>query len=90
MEVIISKRETYIVLINFYSGQETLVQVGADDYHVDSLGRKKTFEIASDERLIGAELAYCVDDARVNSRGMTKKRKEFFAGVTWIKMKVNV
>ena len=43
--------------INFYSGQETLVQVGEDDDDVKSFGgRVEIFEIAADERLIGAEL----------------------------------
>ena len=51
----------YTCQINFYSGQERLVKVGGynDDYDVKTWGgRVETFEIASDERLIGAELAY--------------------------------
>ncbi len=45
--------------INFYSGQERLVEVGGynDDYDVETWGgRVETFEIAADEQLIGAEL----------------------------------
>ncbi len=43
--------------INFYSGQETLVQVGAYDEIVEAYrGRVESFEIAADEQLIGAEL----------------------------------
>ncbi len=69
--------------INFYSGQETLVQVGSlDDKQVKEFGvRVETFEIAADERLIGAELNYMVH----NDNG-----KDDFMGVTWIKMKVSV
>ena len=51
------KDEKYIYKINFYSGQERLVGVGWSDelvkYHK---GRVEIFEIAADERLIGAEL----------------------------------
>ncbi len=44
--------------MNFYSGQETLVKVGEEhDYFVKMFGgRVESFEIAADERLIGAEL----------------------------------
>ncbi len=44
--------------INFYSGQERLVLVGNEhDYFVKVFsGRVEIFEIAADERLIGAEL----------------------------------
>jgi hypothetical protein len=56
------------------------VAVGCSNRDVKKYGgRVETFEIADDERLIGAELA-CV----VNDDG-----KDYFKGVTWIKMKVN-
>ena len=44
-------------------------------------GRVETFEIADDERLIGAELDYTYDELNELNN---------FAGVTWIKMKVSV
>jgi hypothetical protein len=61
VEVVVHSDEEWIIRINFYSGQERLVKVGGynDDYDVKTWGgRVETFEIASDERLIGAELAY--------------------------------
>jgi hypothetical protein len=59
--------------MNFYSGQETLVKVGCDDYVVkDRGGRVESFEIAEDESLIGCELDF--DESR-------------FCGVTWLKWK---
>ena len=51
--------ECNIIQMNFYSGQETLVQVGGytDDFRFQKLGgRVEIFEIAADEQLIGAEL----------------------------------
>ncbi len=43
--------------MNFYSGQETLVQLGWNDDYVKLFGgRVESFEIAADEQLIGAEL----------------------------------
>ena len=43
--------------MNFYSGKETLVQLGRDDDYVKKWGgRVEIFEIAADEQLIGAEL----------------------------------
>ncbi len=66
--------------MNFYSGQEILVQVGQSDYWVKRIGgRREYFEIAADEQLIGAQLDY-----RVNSG------EEYLIGITWIKMKVSV
>ncbi len=60
--------------MNFYSGQETLVKVGADDEYVKNYGgRMETFEIAGDEQLIGCELDFC---------------KDYFYGVTWLKWKI--
>jgi hypothetical protein len=46
--------------INFYSGQETLVQVGwyNDDYIKQEGARVESFEIADDESLIGCELDF--------------------------------
>jgi hypothetical protein len=58
--------------INFYSGDKTLVQVGADDAPVKVYGgRVETFEIGTDEQLIGCELSYC---------------DRLFRGVTWLKI----
>ncbi len=60
--------------MNFYSGQEILVQVGEDDSWVKREGgRVEKFEIARDEQLIGCELTFC---------------KDFFCGVTWFMMKI--
>ncbi len=57
VEVIIYSNEDSILRINFYSGQETLVNVGADDWFVKKYGgRVEIFEIADDEQLIGCEL----------------------------------
>ena len=70
-----------VMQINFYSGQETLVQVGKMGGEVKLFGKRvETFEIAADERLIGAELDYEKDYSGNN----------LFVGVTWIKMKVSV
>ncbi len=84
VEVIIGYLEIVIKQMNFYSGQEKLVQVGSlDDKQVKEFGvRVETFEIAADERLIGAELDYIM---YYNDNG-----KYDFMGVTWIKMKVSV
>ncbi len=58
VEVIIGKDEKDILQINFYSGQETLVQVGHDDDFAVKIngGRVESFEIEDDEQLIGCEL----------------------------------
>ncbi len=57
VECIIREYEVDIIRINFYSGQETLVQVGTSDWRVKNYGgRVESFEIAADEQLIGAEL----------------------------------
>ncbi len=50
--------------MNFYSGQETLLQVGESYYEwVEKYGgRVESFEIAADEQLIGAELYYGDND----------------------------
>ena len=62
--------------MNFYSGQEKLVQVGYDDdnWKDEECGEiVEIFEIAYDEQLIGCELTYDED---------------YFCGVTWLKMKI--
>ncbi len=67
--------------INFYSGQETLVQVGASDDHVKFWGGKvESFEIADDEQLIGAELYHGEYDDFF---------RDYFLGVTWFKCKIS-
>ena len=60
VECIINKDELWITLINFYSGQETLVQVGMKyDHDVMKYGgRVEVFEIEDDEQLIGCELDF--------------------------------
>ncbi len=80
VECIINKNESCIDQINFYSGDELLVKVGLQDWFVkNDSGRVESFEIAGDERLIGAELVYIVNN-----------EKDHFKGVTWIKMKVRI
>ncbi len=56
--------ESIILCINFYSGQEKLVQVGASvDGYIKLWGeRVEIFEIAADEQLIGAELHHGDDN----------------------------
>ncbi len=58
VECIIDRNEDDILQMDFYSGQETLVQVGCNDYDwLKKYGRRvESFEIAADEQLIGAEL----------------------------------
>ncbi len=58
VEVIIFCNEWYITRMNFYSGQETLVQVGLNGSFKQENNRVEIFEIAADEQLIGAELQY--------------------------------
>ncbi len=67
--------------MNFYSGQETLIQVGAsdDDEVKKCAGRVEIFEIAADEQLIGAELYH----GKYNGLN-----SDFFCGVTWLKCKI--
>ncbi len=74
VECIIKNDEDYIIRMNFYSGQETLVKVGWDDDDdvKDFGGRVESFEIADDESLIGCELDFDED---------------YFCGVTWLKWK---
>ncbi len=61
--------------INFYSGQEILVQVGwIDEYVKRKGGNVESFEISSDEQLIGCKLHL--------------GKKGYLKGVTWLKMKV--
>ena len=61
--------------MSFYSEQETLVKVGENDYWVKVYGgRVESFEIASEEQLIGCKVSL--------------EKKGFFIGVTWIKMQV--
>ncbi len=72
--------ELYICRMNFYSGRETLVKVGKDDYDVKKHGgRVESFEIAADEQLIGAELHH--GDYNNNSN-------DYLIGVTWLKCKI--
>ena len=72
--MIIDRDESYILRINFYSGQETLVKVGNNDDYVKYFGgRVEIFEISGEERLIG-----CIINLS----------EPFLIGVTWIKMKV--
>ncbi len=64
--------------INFYSGQETLAQVGHDNWVIldwikEESGRVESFEMAADEQLIGAEI---YDD------------DVYFRGVTFLKCKI--
>ncbi len=81
VECIIDKDDSYIIRINFYSGQETLVKVGLCDDDVKKYGgRVESFEIADDEQLIGAELYYGV----VYNFG-----NDCFRGVTWFKCKIS-
>jgi hypothetical protein len=43
--------------MNFYSGKETLVQVGRGGWYVSKFGgRVESFEISADDRLIGCKL----------------------------------
>ena len=67
--------EVDIIRINFYSGDELLVQTGLDDddYVKEYGGRVESFEIAADEQLIGAELYYS---------------HSYFLGVTFLKCKI--
>ncbi len=67
--------EVDIIRINFYSGDELLVQTGLDDddYVKEYGGRVESFEIAADEQLIGAELHYS---------------EYYFLGVTFLKCKI--
>ncbi len=75
--MIIRKNEDWIIRINFYSGTETLVQVGWNDDEVKKYGgRMETFEIAADEQLIGAELYHGPDGG------------DYFYGLTWLKCKI--
>jgi hypothetical protein len=66
--------------MNFYSGQETLVQLGCSDDYVKEYGsRVEIFEIAADEQLIGAELYH----GDYDNNGIDHIR-----GVTWLKCKI--
>ena len=74
IDCIIDNNEDWIIRINFYSGQERLVTVGLSDEDVEDFGgRVETFEIADYEQLIGCELYHS---------------KLYFAGITWLKIKV--
>ncbi len=75
------RNEITILQMNFYSGQETLVQVGqGDDWYVKKYGgRVEVFEIAADEQLIGAKLYHADYDNLGN---------DYFKGVTWHKCKI--
>ena len=71
--------ESGIRQINFFSGEEVLCRLAAsDDWVKNNGGRVVKFEIAADEQLIGAELYnQTLDDD-----------KDYFSGVTWLKMKI--
>ncbi len=74
VEVIISKDEWNLCQTNFYCGDELLVAVGEDDNDVKEwAGRRETFEIAENEKLIGCELNHS---------------KNYVCGITWLKMKL--
>ncbi len=81
VECIIHKDEEYILQINFYSGQGTLVKVGDDDdgYVKRWGGRVEIFEIAADEQLIGAE---------IHHGDYFNSSNDYFKGVTWLKCKI--
>jgi hypothetical protein len=61
--------------MNFYHQKERILRMGIpdDDYVNKKCGRREIFDITADERWIGCELNYC---------------KDYFCGVTWLKMKV--
>jgi hypothetical protein len=67
--------------MNFYSGDELLVQTGLDDDDYVKFwgGRVEIFEIAADEQLIGAELYH----GEWNNNGNDRLQ-----GVTWLKCKI--
>ena len=76
-----------IIRINFYSGEELLVAVGADTDWVNNRlysrkAKREIFTIADDEKLIGCELEH------ENFPDYDNVVKNFFRGVTWLKMKV--
>jgi hypothetical protein len=79
--VVVNKHETAIIRVNFYSGDEILVKVGRDkDSRIKlEAGRKRSFEIANDEQLIGCELYH----GNWNGYG-----SDIFLGVTWLKCKI--
>ena len=81
IETIFWKDEWEILRINFYSGTQTLAKVGSstDNFVKDNAGRIETFEIATDEQLIGCEL-----DHGTNHIG----EGDYFKGVTWFKWKI--
>ena len=77
----IEKDEDWIVQIKFFSGKEVLCSVGRDDAGAKEYGdRVVAFEIAADEQLIGAEL--------YNGPGINCSDRDYFRGVTWLKMKI--
>ncbi len=81
VECIINKNEFFIIRMNFYSGQETLLQVGMNDDYVKYFGgRVEIFEIAADEQLIGAELYHGDND--------NDGYDHLLRGVTWLKCKI--
>ena len=68
--------------IKFFSGEELLCKVGYDDNYLkewDCAGRVVTFEIATDEQLIGCELDHGTVDGSTG---------DFLLGVTWLKWKI--
>jgi hypothetical protein len=58
VDVLVSKDETLILQINFYSGYEKLVMVGFPDWQLRELGCRnvESFAIADEEQLIGCIL----------------------------------
>ncbi len=74
IESIVDMDEKWIIRMNFYHHEEILVEVGFwDDYIEAHGGRIENFEIADDEQLFGCELYY---------------NKEWFRGVSWLKIKL--
>ena len=79
VQCIIGKDEYAIIQINFYHKYERLVTVLGSDTDVwvvkldGGAGRREVFEIGDDEQLIGCRLYHV---------------KEYFRGLTWLKMKV--
>jgi hypothetical protein len=75
VKVIIGDLESKIIRINFYSGKLRLVKVGMNDLYVKvNSGRVESFEIASEEQLIGCKVSL--------------EKKGYFEGMTWIKMQM--
>ena len=82
IEVFILKYELNIDQINFCCDEQILVMVGGTNNVFEVLkngGRVEIFEIAEDEQLIGCELHQYKKNSAI-----------YFAGVTWLKMKMTI